>query len=215
MISERRQIRAEETGGGVELILRTKYLRRRARWLAQSGDWGRMRPLTCFKLLGLEDQEVNPITPQSFAAARLRWISLARDYRESGETDYEKAANIAWQHLKNWRCPVCGGVKSRVRSRSCGQACGNKLRRETRLKRLGPVVLRMEARSSGLTGGRYRGHALRQAQLKALSKALEKCSHCVAETARELGMSYGTLKYYIRKFGGYIGGERRKRVGRV
>ncbi len=198
-----------------ELVVRTKYLRGRIRHLARTRDWGRMRPLTCFRILGLDGAAISPITAQSFDLARSRWIAVVTHCRETGDGEHERAANLAWQHLKNWRCPVCGGLKPRIRNASCGQVCGDKLRRATRLKKLGPVILRMQARSAALTGNRYGGHALRRAQLTTLRNALEKCGHCVADTARELGMSYGTVKYYIRKFGGYINGQRTPFLARV
>lgn len=175
------------------VVLRTKYLRNRARL----DEWKRPRPKTCFAVFGINP----PFTPESFDLARKQWISMARDYRTQQATDAEKTANIAWQHLKNWQCPVCRGLKRRTKTQTCGKICGDKLGKQTRAQRLGPIVVR-------LGKSRYRGHALRRAQVTTLRNALEKCGHCVADTAKELGMSYSTLKYYIRKFGGYVEGQR-------
>jgi hypothetical protein len=186
------------------LAIRRKSIRRRIHEIKLRGHMGRSHPKLCFEVIGLDPKYYNPITPQSFEMARLLWISAARQCRENGDTEREIVINLAWQYLKGWRCMVCGGLKKRTRSLTCGGACGKKLIARAIRKRMGPIILRLHPKNSSKpTGTSYVGHALRRAQMEMLKKALDKNEGNVAAAARELGMRYGLVKYYIRKFGGY------------
>lgn len=66
----------------------------------------------------------------------------------------------------------------------------------------------MRVRGDGLNGGRYRRNALSKVRLTTLRNALGKCGHCVADSAREVGMSYSTAKYCNGKFGSFWDGEK-------
>jgi hypothetical protein len=186
-----------------QLAIRRKQLNRKIRYLASLRDAGRMRPAMCFRLLGLPLDAYTPITPRSFAIARNMWLRESAVVREAGDKEREVAINIAWQQLKNWKCTVCGGVKHRTRDETCGGECARKLRCKSIRKIKGPIILRLHKKTGTETGNSYQGHGLRQAQLNALRNALKKHDGCVADAARELGMAYGTMKHYIRKFGGY------------
>jgi hypothetical protein len=190
-------------GSTAQALVKGKYVRRRIHFMAQKRDWGRMRPATCFRIIGLPEAGIFPITARTFEAARALWIRSSVEARANGDHEREVAINVAWQHLKNWHCRVCGGLKKRTRNESCGWQCATKARASAIRRRNGPIIVRLDRNGRGLTGRSYRGHALRQAQVTVLKNALDRNNQNVAATARDLRMSYGTLKYYIRKFGGY------------
>jgi hypothetical protein len=186
------------------IAIRRTSIRERIRDINLHRSMGRSRPKLCFEIIGLDPKYYDPITPQSFEMARLLWITSARLCREQGDTEREIAINIAWQYLKSWRCMICGGLKKRTRSATCGGACGKKLIGLAIRKRMGPIILRLHPKNGNKpTGTSYVGHALRRAQMETLKKALDKHDGNVTAAAKELGMRYGLVKYYIRKFGGY------------
>ncbi len=182
------------------LMVRKKSVRQAVKRFSARMDFGRVRPKRCFEIIGLKPEQYTPITSQSFEIARKIWIMSARLARESGDTDLERAVNIAWQHLKNWRCPLCGGVKSRTRTATCGAVCGRRYGAKAIRRQRGPIILQFDPKSGAKTGRNYQGNGLRRAQFDMLKRTLEACDGCVAEAARRLGMNYGTIKYYIRKF---------------
>jgi len=183
-----------------QLRVRRKTLRRAIKRFATTQDFGCARPKLCFQIIGLSLPQYTPITPQTFEIARKMWVNEARLAREQGDKQREVAINIAWQHLKNWRCPVCGGLKSRTRSVTCGGVCGRKMSANAIRRIKGPIILKFNPKTSRATGSTYEGNGLRRAQFEMLKRTLEDCEGCVAEAARQLNMSYGTIKYYIRKF---------------
>jgi len=182
-------------------VLRKRGLRQRVRDLAglyESSRVSRARPLTCFRVIGVPFELLDPIRPETFDAARERWIKTVTDARERGDVNLEKAVNVAWQHLKNWKCAVCGGLKNRTRAQTCGSICGRKLSVNAIRKQNGAIVLRWD-------GQRYQNKMQEveaRAKFSILRETLARNGGNVSATARELRLSRNTCQYYIRKFGG-------------
>lgn len=186
--------------------LRKKCLRQRIREMSPFDGASKVRrthPLTCFRVIGVPGEALDPIGRYSFDIAKLLWVKQVAKAREMADLNWEKAINVAWQHLKNWRCPVCGGLKKRTRDETCGPICGRNASANAIRQRNGAIILRMSVRNRDKFSGRsYRGNKLREAQLECLQRALVKHAGNVSATARHLGLSRSVCQYYIRKFGG-------------
>lgn len=179
---------------------RRKRVDSAARAMAINNDWGRTRPITCFRILGVPEPFLDPVIPAAFDKARERWVAANWEARTAGDAEMERAINLAWTHLKNWRCAICGGLKKHTRHETCGPACGSKLRVKSMRRVYGDVVLPDTAEA--VSGSIFFGKALRRAQLRAVRQALDVNNFSMTRTGRQLGISARSLRYYIAILGG-------------